>query len=829
MSLARSLKILIIDDNPIDRETYCRYLLQDPNCDYSVMEAESGEEGLALCRQQMPDAILLDFLLPDLDGLEFLTELQAQLNGSTPAIVMLTGQGDESVAVRAMKLGVQDYLVKGRTSGTELLSTLNSAIANVFLRQELQRREAQLQESQLFIQQITDTTPGIVYVYDLVERRNVYINNQVFNILGYTAEQIQARGSVVLEQLMHPEDLARLPEHFQRLASVQNGEMVFEYRMRNANGKWHWFCTQDKVFKRTSDGSIHQVLGVALDITRRKQALEALEQQRQREQLVTKMLERIRESIHLEDILVTTVEEVRQFLKTDRALVFRLEPDGSGTVVAESVGSEWMPILSSNVYDPCFTHEYVKSYRQCRFSAIADIYTAGIDPCHLQLLAQFQVRANLIVPILHREQLWGLLIAHNCAAPRSWQPLEISLLQQLATQVGVALQQATLFEQLQRELIERRQTEVALRQSDEFSRSVFESCPDCAKVLDLDGRLLSMNALGQCVMEIDDFQPYVGAVWIEFWQGQEREAARQALAAALSGEIGRFYGYCPTAKGTPKWWDVAVTPILDEQGVPKRLLSVSRDITERKQAEAERDRLLEQEQAARAEAEAANRAKDEFVAIVSHDLRSPLNAILGWAKLLQTRKPDEATLVRALETIERNAQAQAKLIEDLLDISRMIRGKLELVHTQVDLVAIAKTAIATAYPTANAKQIHLELSLDTSLKPICGDPNRLQQVLGNLLSNAIKFTPQGGTIAVKLERVKGCAQITVSDTGCGIAAEFLPYVFECYRQADRSNRQGGLGLGLAIVRHIVELHGGTIQVTSPGEGQGATFTVNLPL
>ncbi|MEH2290485.1 ATP-binding protein [Nostoc sp.] len=255
------------------------------------------------------------------------------------------------------------------------------------------------------------------------------------------------------------------------------------------------------------------------------------------------------------------------------------------------------------------------------------------------------------------------------------------------------------------------------------------------------------------------------------------------------------------------------------------------DISDRKVAEAERDRLLELEQAARAEAERANRIKDEFLAVLSHELRSPLNPILGWARLLQTREFEPTALKKAIATIERNAQLQAQLIEDLLDVSRILQGKLYLKMFPVNLVFVIEGGLETVRLAAEAKNIQIQTMLDISFGEVLGDSGRLQQVIWNLLSNAVKFTPEGGKIDIQLQCVDTQAQISVSDTGKGINPDFLPYVFEYFRQADSTitRKFGGLGLGLAIVRHLVELHGGTIWAESLGEGQGATFKVKLPL
>ncbi|MEH1901463.1 MAG: ATP-binding protein [Nostoc sp.] len=262
-----------------------------------------------------------------------------------------------------------------------------------------------------------------------------------------------------------------------------------------------------------------------------------------------------------------------------------------------------------------------------------------------------------------------------------------------------------------------------------------------------------------------------------------------------------------------------------ENGLLVRVWGTQRDITERKQAEQER------EQTTRADAEVARCIKDEFLATLSHELRTPLNAIMGWTQLLTRRKFDETTTGRALETIERNTKSLAQLIEDILDVSRIIRGTLHLNIHQVKLVTLVEAAIETVRPAAQAKEISIKCRFNPEVGVIVGDANRLQQVVWNLLSNAVKFTPKKGRVDVQLQRIQSHVQIRVSDTGGGIAAEFLSHVFERFCQADssRTRSHGGLGLGLAIVRHLVELHGGTVSAQSPGIGQGATFIVNLPM
>ena len=280
-----------------------------------------------------------------------------------------------------------------------------------------------------------------------------------------------------------------------------------------------------------------------------------------------------------------------------------------------------------------------------------------------------------------------------------------------------------------------------------------------------------------------------------------------------------------------RWVIARGTVDRDDAGKPIGWAGVIVDITDRKLIEQERQTLLESESAARAQAERASRMKDEFLATLSHELRTPLNAILGWSQIMQTSR-DEEDLTSGLEVIERNARAQAQIIEDLLDMSRIISGKVRLEIKPIDLVAIIHNAVETARPTAQAKNIRLQAIIDPSTNMTgSGDGNRLQQVMWNLLTNAIKFTPKGGRVQVSLRRIESHLEIDVTDTGEGIAPEFVPFMFDRFRQADASTtrKHGGRGLGLSIVQQLVELHGGSVRASSDGLGKGATFTVQLPL
>jgi PAS domain S-box-containing protein len=276
---------------------------------------------------------------------------------------------------------------------------------------------------------------------------------------------------------------------------------------------------------------------------------------------------------------------------------------------------------------------------------------------------------------------------------------------------------------------------------------------------------------------------------------------------------------------------LTVSPIKNAEGRIVGASKIARDISEQKRAQEEIATLLASERSAREEAEVANRAKDEFLAVLSHEMRTPLTAMLGWLTILRGHRLDEETTKHAIETVERNAKAQAQLIEDLVDVSRIVGGKLNLEVRPVDLLSVIDASVDVVRPAVAAKQIHLEVNTEKAVPPVSADPARLQQVIWNLLSNAVKFTPKGGTIEVRVSQVESSAEIVIRDNGIGISEDFLPLVFERFRQAEsvatRSHR--GMGLGLAIVRHLVELHGGTVIAESEGENKGSTFTIRLPL
>ncbi len=401
----------------------------------------------------------------------------------------------------------------------------------------------------------------------------------------------------------------------------------------------------------------------------------------------------------------------------------------------------------------------------------------------------------------------------------------------VSVQRQLARRRAAFLEEMAARVEAQRQAEEAaadLVQIETFNRNILDNSGDCIQVLEPDGRVVLMNRPGLALLEIEDPDGVHGEQWTTLWN-DDASVAQQAIDDATAKGEGRFHAFRPTVKGTPKWWDVIVTPIRDEAGNVQQLVTVSRDISDQKRAEQERSLLLASERAARSEAERAARMKDDFVSTLSHELRTPLNAILGWIGVLKQQQSPE-TLAKAIDVIDRNSRRQSQMVDDLLDMSRIMSGKLRLDVQRLDTASVIEEALASAQPAADAKGVRL-IKVLGSAAIVQGDPGRLQQVVWNLVSNAIKFTQRGGLVQVTLRKVNSHIHIQVSDSGQGIRADVLPHVFQRFRQGDASatRHHGGLGLGLAIVKNLVEMHGGSVEAASEGEGLGSVFTVRLPL
>ncbi|MCT7997519.1 hybrid sensor histidine kinase/response regulator [Laspinema olomoucense] len=488
---------------------------------------------------------------------------------------------------------------------------------------------------------------------------------------------------------------------------------------------------------------------------------------------------------------------------------------------------------------------------------------AAKDEEHLQILREVGFSSVMIVPMIARGRSVGAISFIAAESGRRYDRSDLNMAEELARRAALAVDNARLYEQAQqaRQMAEQAAARTARLQAVTAALSEALTPSEVAEVVVNQG-ITSLDAkAGTLVILVDNNQilKMVGAIgypqeMLEQWQNIPINAPVPLAECVRIGEpifqenLSDLSVRYPTLAQLPRKVQhqaLASLPLI-LQGHPIGAMGLSfaqaREFSPEDRAfmvalgqqcaqAIARAQLYEAEQSARSQAETANRVRDEFIAVLSHELRSPLNPILGWTKLLQIRKFDQAKTLQALEIIERNAKLQSRLIDDLLDISRILRGKLTLEMLPVHLGKIIESALETVRLAAEAKGIRITTFLPMEELEVLGDPNRLQQVVWNLLSNAVKFTPEGGQVTLRLRSIGHLAQIEVYDTGRGIAPEFIPYVFEYFRQADSKTTRsfGGLGLGLAIVHNLVELHGGSVQALSDGEGKGATFTVTLPL
>jgi PAS domain S-box-containing protein len=507
------------------------------------------------------------------------------------------------------------------------------------------------------------------------------------------------------------------------------------------------------------------------------------------------------------------------------------------------------------------TEEFQQAARAGETIVICDAQTDARTDANRY--AAFNIHAFVTVPF-HRNNEWKYLLTVNHAVPRDWREDEIELVRELANRVFPRLEraraEAIVAADLQdtnllRELGARLVTEgdiqtlyqeimaaaIALTQADAGTVQILDAATQELVLLTTQGFERTLTAHFERMSESANTPCGIALktgtrsfVDFDVPESENPDGARRLLLEAgyrsgqstpLITRAGKIIGMVSTH------WRKHYRSSERELRFLDLLVRQAADLIEQRQTADEREQLLVREQAARAEADRANRIKDEFLAVLSHELRSPLNPILGWTRLLQNGKLDAARQTEALNTIERNAKLQAQLIEDLLDLSRIMQGKLSLTAVPVNLASVIAAALETVHLAAAAKHIQMTLDLAPNIAPVSGDATRLQQVIWNLLTNAVKFTPNGGQVTVELRQLEQAAQMRVIDTGKGIQPQFLPHVFEYFRQEDGSTTRnfGGLGLGLAIVRQIVEMHGGTVWAESEGENRGASFTVQLPL
>ncbi|MBW4429767.1 MAG: PAS domain S-box protein [Nostoc desertorum CM1-VF14] len=632
--------------------------------------------------------------------------------------------------------------------------------------------EAALRRSEKRFRLMADAVPQIVWITD-AEGRVEFFNKQWSDYTGVPYEQTIA--AEVAANFVHPEDGDRTMGAFNE--ARRNGSLFsVEHRIRSAAGTYRWFLVRAEPYRDPQTGEIIHWVGASVDIHDRKQAEQALREREQRLVIAT-------EAAQL-GIFEWKVPEDVTIWENDRLYeMFGLTP-ADGSVSAQEFFNSYLHPDDAQAFGAKFTQAMQTgslrqtSYRICRRDGTIR---------WIEVNGQFEFAAD------------GSLLRF----------------------IGVNA-----------DITQSKQAEATILQREAQFRQLADAMPQQVWITDAQGKTQYVNQqwttyTGLTLEQTQDIHYATGVI-----HPDDFEIASQLWSTALVTGIPyqAEFRLKHSSDNTYRWFLSRAIPIRDQQGQIVQWFGTSTDIEEFRRAQTQREQLLQREQTAREAAENANRIKDEFLAVLSHELRSPLNPILGWTRLLQNGKLDAARQREALATIERNAKLQTQLISDLLDISRIMRGKLSLTVAPVSLTFVISAAIETVRLAAEAKNIGIVLDFAPAIAPVSGDAARLQQVVWNLLTNAVKFTPNGGLVTIELRQLDELAQIRVIDTGKGINGQFLPHVFEYFRQEDSSTiRQfGGLGLGLAIARQIVEMHGGMIRADSIGEGQGATFIVQLP-
>ena len=779
--------------------------------------------------------------------------------------------------------------------------------------------------------------------WDIITDRLIW-DERMYELYGMTRSNSELdRQNACAEwvQAIHPDDRAVTQE---KLAQALLGEAEFdsEFRVVHPDGSIHFIKSYGLV-RRDERDRPYSMTGINFDISAvkhdeaiRHQTETTIRQQAEREFVLREMTQRIRKSLQLPTIFETAVREIREFMQTDRVGIFKFSSKFNfveGEFVAESVAANFESILGLKLHDPCFAEKLTGYYMQDRINVVEDIYTAELLDCEVQVLAKFQIRANLVVPLLDGRKLWGLLCIHHCAAPRAWQPIEVDFIKHIAEQIGIAIQQATLYETVQLELSVRWQAEESIAQQLRQQQTLGVIAQQIRNSLQVGDILATATEQVKELMQVDratifrvfpdrkiraveefvapEYPGLVGMNWereqfsqaeLEFYlQGQPRIVV-DVMQDAWSVQLQEWVGMaCVKSKivapillrsgdGTDSWIDTTgqtqlwgllsvhsctshrhwqdgeaqlLQHIADQLAIAIQQASLfeqlQQELTERQQVETQLRQSNQQLAVSNQELARATRLKDEFLANMSHELRTPLNAILGMSEGLQDEVFGSITARqrKSLSLIEKSGKHLLALINDILDLSKIEANKFELELTDVSIQDLCRNSLLFIKELALKKQIRLTTQLPDYLHRINIqiDDRRCRQVLINLLSNAVKFTPAGGSIAMDVRVIEGQGDagipldktddataieqiapappqqivFSIIDTGIGIAPEHMDKLFQSFVQIDSSlSRQyAGTGLGLALVKRIVEMHGGTVSAQSELD-RGSCFTVALP-
>ncbi|QKQ72974.1 AAA family ATPase [Nostoc sp. TCL240-02] len=706
-------------------------------------------------------------------------------------------------------------------------------------------------------------------------------DQQIYQLFGLTPETFVATFESILARL-HPDDSPLLAQSLSR-AINEGVEHDLEYRIIWDDSSIRYLACRGKAFFNEVGKATH-MSGIVLDITDRKQAeaerIQLIQEQTARQEAETDQQQAaflaqvsatLASSLNYENTLASVANLVVPYF-ADWCSVDLLQDNQSINRVAVAhrdpekvkLGWELHQHYPRKLDEPGGVPKVLRTGIPEMVTEISDALLAkGIQNAeHLRIIREIGLKSCIMLPLMARERIFGAISFFTSESERRYSTSDLSLAEDIAHRAAIAIDNARLYQEAQQA---QKTAEIALERIarlQSITAALSESLtPAQVSEVIVEQSMAALGANSALVALLNENKTELEIVQtvgynqdlVEAWRhfsidspSPLAEAVRTGQPTWIESKQNRMARYPHLAEAYAQYdIDAWISIPLMVEGSAVGGVTLGFDQLQLLSGEDQafilavaqqcaqaiaRAHLYEAERTARNAAESANRIKDEFLAVLSHELRTPLNPILGWTKLMRSRKLDQATSDRALETIERNAKLQTQLIEDLLDVSRILQGKLNLNFGPINLVSVIEAAIETVRLSAQAKSIEIETIFESGVGQVLGDGNRLQQVIWNILSNAIKFTPNRGQVTIKLEQVGSQVQICVTDTGKGIVPEFLPYVFDYFRQADGATTRkfGGLGLGLAIVRHLVELHGGTVQVESLGEEKGATFTVRLP-
>jgi PAS domain S-box-containing protein len=735
----------------------------------------------------------------------------------------------DSLNNRLGVLSIADY--QPRQLGPHLLEALNTLAHHVTTEVELQRirreqnetesrlREAgellstQMRRQTLIYETALAEISDFTYVFDR-QHRFVFANRRLLKLWNTTAEQAIGK---TMPELNYPQDVFEsvtrdLNEVFAtgRTVSGQNTYLA-------PNGTRGIY---EHVFSPVfgTDDMVEYVAGCSRDVTLSKGNEKSLRDSESRARFLRDLAESTRDLTDPADVMLSVATRLGKYLGTDRCAYADVHADGNAFTIWKDY-TNGCPSSAGEYLLTAFGPQASDELYRGRMLVLRDVDQELTPAKGADTFNAIQIKAIICVPLVRAGRLVAMMAVHQMH-PRDWTEDEIRLVQDVVERTWAYLESARAKRERQ----------------DAFDR--LRLAHQAARIGSFDWLFPENKVIWQPELEMLYGLPEGGFEGnIEGWRKRVLPEDLRRLDVQFSkvfADREQDIGYefrIVLPNGAIRWLNAKARFDYDEQGNPLRMIGVNYDSTEQHNLAEAREALLDSERSARTEAERVSRMKDEFLATLSHELRTPLNAILGWSQILRTTSPDEGELVEGLDVIERNARSQAQIIEDLLDLSRIISGKIRLDVQRLDIGSVVNAAINTVRPAATAKGVQLLVALDPDCLPVSGDPGRLQQTFWNLLSNAIKFTPRGGQVQVLLECHEPNVSISVSDTGQGIKPDFLPFVFDRFRQADASTtrRHGGLGVGLALVKQLVELHGGSVHAKSSGEGRGSTFSITLPV